>query len=122
VGAENLCHEAILVNQAAGAVTSLNPDPVKVGDVVGQPAQRRGLLQGSGGPVGVVEVFVLPQRGHKVALVPYQGPVGQFAAQLPIHRSMTEFIRGAWMAERTILVPAARKTSSNAVVKLASRS
>jgi hypothetical protein len=35
---------------------------------------------------------------------------------------MTEFIRGASMAERTILVPAARKTSSNAVVKLASRS
>jgi hypothetical protein len=34
---------------------------------------------------------------------------------------MTEFIRGAWMAERTILVPAARKTSSSAVVKLASR-
>jgi hypothetical protein len=27
---------------------------------------------------------------------------------------MTEFIRGAWMAERTIPVPAARKTSSNA--------
>ena len=31
MGAENLSHEAILVNQAAGAVTWLNPDPVRVG-------------------------------------------------------------------------------------------
>jgi hypothetical protein len=68
------------MNHAAGAVTSLNPDPVKVGDVAGQRAQRRGLLQGSVRPVGVAEVFVLPQHGHEVALVPYQGPVGQFAA------------------------------------------
>jgi|ERR1022692_1001007 hypothetical protein len=101
------------MNHAADAVTSLNPDPIKVGDVAGQPAQRRGLLQGSVRPVGVVEVFVLPQHGHKVALVPYQSPVEQFAAAAS--DSMTEFIRGAWMAERTILVPAARKTSSNAV-------
>jgi hypothetical protein len=38
VGAENLCHQAILMNHAADAVTSLNPDPIKVGDVAGQPA------------------------------------------------------------------------------------
>ena len=44
------------MNHAADAVTSLNPDPVKVGDVVGESAQRRGLLQGSVRPVGVVEV------------------------------------------------------------------
>ena len=56
------------MNHAADAATSLNPDPIKVGDVAGQPAQRRGLLQGSVRPVGVVEVFVLPQHGHKVAL------------------------------------------------------
>ena len=62
------------------AVTSLNPDPVKVGDVAGQPAQRRGLLQGSVSPVGVAEVFALPQHGHRVALVPYRSPVEQFAA------------------------------------------
>jgi len=48
------------MNHAAGAVTSLNPEQVKVGDVVGQPAQRRGLLQGAVRPVGVVEVFVFP--------------------------------------------------------------
>ena len=67
------------MNHAADAVTPLNAEQVKVGDVVGQPTQRRGLLQGAVRPVGVVEVFVL-------------------------------------------LVPAARKTSSNAAVKLVSRS
>jgi hypothetical protein len=51
VGAENLCHQAILMNNAADAVTSLNPGPVEVGDIAGQSAQRRGLLQGSVGPV-----------------------------------------------------------------------
>src|ERR1022692_2042866 len=80
------------MNHAADAVTSLNPDPIKVGEVAGQPAQRRGLLQGSVRPVGVVEVFVLPQHGHKVALVPYQSPVEQFAAAAS--DSMTEFISG----------------------------
>jgi hypothetical protein len=60
------------MNHAAGAVTSLNPEPVKAGDVVGKPAQRRGLLQGSVRPMGVAEVVVLPQHGHQVALVPYQ--------------------------------------------------
>ena len=35
VGAENLCDQAILVNQAAGAVTALDPEPVQVGDAVG---------------------------------------------------------------------------------------
>ncbi len=80
VGAETLCHQAMLMSHAACAVGSLNPDPVRVGDVAGQPAQRRGLLQGSVRPVGVVEVLILPQHGHKVALVPYQAPVEQFAA------------------------------------------
>ncbi len=35
---------------------------------------------------------------------------------------MTEFIRGAWTAERITLMPAAWNTESNAAVKLASRS
>jgi hypothetical protein len=46
-GAENLCHQAIFMNHGADAVTSLNPDPVKVGDVAGESAQRCGLLQGA---------------------------------------------------------------------------
>ena len=39
-------------------------------------------------PVGVVEVLVLPQHHHQVALVPDQGPVQQLtsaAANLPLH-------------------------------------
>ena len=47
------------MNHAADAVTSLHPEPVKVGDVAGEPAQWRGLLQGAVRPVGVAEVFVL---------------------------------------------------------------
>jgi hypothetical protein len=35
------------MDHAADAVTSLNPEPVKVGDVAGQSAQRRSLLQGA---------------------------------------------------------------------------
>jgi len=70
------------MNHAVGAVTSLNPEPVKVGEVVGKPAQRRGLVQGSVRPMGVVEVFVLPQHGHKVALVPHQSPVEQLDPRL----------------------------------------
>ena len=47
-------------------------------------------------PVGVVEILVLAQDGHQVTLVPGQGPVQQLTAgQLPIQRSMIEFIRGA---------------------------
>jgi hypothetical protein len=30
-------------------------------------------------PVRIVEVFVLPQHRHEVALVPDQGPVQQFS-------------------------------------------
>ena len=121
-GAENLCHQAVFMNHAADAVTSLNPEPVKVGDVAGQPAQRRGLLQGSVRPVGVVEVFVLPQHGHKVALVPYQSPVEQFAAAAadpPFHDRVHS---GRLDGGADDPGAAARKTSSNAVLKLASRS
>ena len=72
----------------------------------GSPAQRRGLLQGAV-PVGVVEVFVLAQDGHKVPLVHTRVRSSSSRRQLPIHRSMTAFIRGAWTAVRRILVPAA---------------
>jgi hypothetical protein len=38
VGAENLRHQAILMNHAPGAVTPLNPEMVQVGDAAGQRA------------------------------------------------------------------------------------
>jgi len=80
VGAENLCHQAIFMNHAPGAVTPLDPEMVQVGDAVGQRTERRGLAEGAVGPVGVVEVLVLAQDGHQVPLIPDQGPVQQLTA------------------------------------------
>jgi hypothetical protein len=52
------------MDHAADAVTSLNPEQVKVGDAAGESAQRRGLLQGAVRPVGSVstrpEVITYP--------------------------------------------------------------
>jgi hypothetical protein len=48
--------------------------------ILARDTQRRGLLQGSVRPVGVIEVLVLAQHGHQVPLVPDQGPVEQLAA------------------------------------------
>src|ERR1039457_3405919 len=70
VGAENLCHQAIFMNHAPGAVTPLDPEMVQVGDAVGYRAERRGLFQGAVRPVGVAGVLVLAQHDHQVPLVP----------------------------------------------------
>jgi hypothetical protein len=80
VGAENLCHQAIFMDRATGAVAPPDAETVQVGDVSWQRAKRRGLVQGAVRPVGVVGVLVLAQNGHQVALVPDQGPVEEFAA------------------------------------------
>jgi hypothetical protein len=64
VGADNLCHQAILTDNASRAVAPPDTEVIQVGDTkVRSSSSRR---------------------------------------QLPIQRSMIEFIRGAWMAERTI--------------------
>jgi len=76
------------MNHAVDAVAPLNPEMVQVGDTVGQRAQRRGLLEGSVRPVGIVEVFVLAQHDHQVLLVPDQGPAQQLTAAAtdpPLH-------------------------------------
>ena len=91
VGAENLCHQAIFVDDATRTVMPPDPEMIQVGDAIWQRPQWRGLVQGAVRPVGVIEVLILPQYHHQVALVPGQGPV----RQLPIHRSMIAFIRGA---------------------------
>src|SRR5689334_15751418 len=77
VGAENLCHQAIFVDDATRAVVAPDPEMIQVGDAVWQGPQWRGLVQSAARPVGVVEVLVLPQHRHQVALVPDQGPVQQ---------------------------------------------
>jgi hypothetical protein len=58
------------VNHTAGSVAPPNVERVQVGDASGQRAERRGLAQGAVRPVIVVEVLVLAQHGHQVALVP----------------------------------------------------
>jgi len=70
VGADNLCHQAIFVDHAAGAVAPLYPEMVQAGDAIWQRAQWRCLPEGSVRPVGVVEVLVLAQDGHQMPLVP----------------------------------------------------
>ena len=75
VGADNLCHQAIFMNHASGAVASPEAKVVQVGDAIWQRAQRRGLVQGAVRPVGVVEVLVLAQHSHQVPLVPDQRAV-----------------------------------------------
>src|SRR5450759_5111240 len=65
------------MNHASSAVAAKDAEVVQVGDAIRQRAKRRGLVQGAVWPVRVVEVFVLAQHGHQVALVPDQGPVQQ---------------------------------------------
>jgi len=54
MGAENLCHQAILMDHAPDAVAPPDADVVQVGDIIWQRAQRRGLVQGAVWPVRVV--------------------------------------------------------------------
>ena len=77
VGAENLCHQAILVDDATRAVMPPDPEMIQVGNAIWQRPQWRGLVQRAMRPVGIVEVLVLPQHHHQVAQVPDQGPVQQ---------------------------------------------
>ena len=108
------------MEDAASAVTPLDPEMVRVGDSVGHRAERSGLLEGAVWLMGVVEVLVLAQHGRQVRLVQYRVRSSSSRRQLLIQRSMTEFIRGARAAERMTLKPAARNTASNAAVTLAS--
>ena len=59
--AENLCHQVIFVEDAASAVTALDPEMIQISNAAGQGAERRGLVQGAVRPVRVVEVLVLAQ-------------------------------------------------------------
>jgi hypothetical protein len=40
VGAENLCHQVIFVEDAASAVTPLDPELIQISNAVGQGAKR----------------------------------------------------------------------------------
>jgi hypothetical protein len=44
VGAGNLCHQAIFMNHASGAVAPPEAEVVQVGDAIWQRAEWRGLV------------------------------------------------------------------------------
>jgi hypothetical protein len=58
VRAENLYHQAILMNHALGAVAPPDTEVVQVGDTIWQ---RGSLVQGAVRPVRVIEVLVFAQ-------------------------------------------------------------
>ena len=64
VGAENLCHQAIFVDDAARAVMPPDLEMIRVGDAIWQGPQWRGLVQGAVRPVGVVPED-LPHRRRR---------------------------------------------------------
>jgi hypothetical protein len=70
----------------------------------------------------VVMVLVLGQDSLQVLLAQDQNRSRSSRRRVPIRRSQVAFIRGAWTAVRTIVVPAAWKTASNEAVKLGPRS
>jgi len=94
-GAENLCHQAILVDDATRAVMPPGPEMIQVGDAIcsgrsARPGPGRGAAGGSCRSPRTPE-----QHHHQVAQVPDQGPVQQLtpaAANPPLH---DRFIRGA---------------------------
>jgi hypothetical protein len=95
VGAEHLCHQAIFVDDATRAVMPPDLEVIQVGDAIWQRPQWRGLVQGAVRPVGVVEVLVLPQPIIRWRWFQIRVRSSSSRRQLPIHRSMIEFIRGA---------------------------
>jgi hypothetical protein len=52
VGAENLCHQVIFVDDAARAVTPPYAELIQICDAIWQGTHRRGLVQGTVRPVG----------------------------------------------------------------------
>jgi hypothetical protein len=47
LGVENLCHQAVFVDDAARAVVAPDPEMIQVGDAIWQRPQWRGLAQGA---------------------------------------------------------------------------
>jgi hypothetical protein len=45
VGAENLCHQVIFVEDAASAVAQPDPEIIQISNAVGQGAERCGLFR-----------------------------------------------------------------------------
>jgi hypothetical protein len=87
--------------------------------------QRSGQLpdqRGQHRPVGVAGVLVLRSTIIRWRWFQIRVRSSSSRRQLPIRRSVIEFMRGAATAERMTRVPAAWNTASDACVKLVSRS
>jgi hypothetical protein len=83
------------VDDATRAVMPPDPEMIQVGDVIWQRPQWRGLVQGAVRPAGVAESSY--SRSTIIRWRWFQIRVRSSSSrrQLPIHRSMIEFIRGA---------------------------
>ena len=84
-----------------------------VGDALGDALVRPGR---------VVVHLVFGQDGVQMALPENQHAVQKLPRRVPTTRSQIAFIREAWTAVCTILVPAVWKTASNEAVKFDPRS
>jgi hypothetical protein len=58
------------VDDATHSVMPPDPEMIQVGDIIWQGPQWRRLVQRTVRPVRIVEVLVLPQHHHQVALIP----------------------------------------------------
>jgi hypothetical protein len=115
----------VLVDQAAQDGFSVDPFAVEVGDGEGATvvfAIGNALGDALVRPGRVVVRLVFGQDSAQMALPEDRHAVEELTAQVPTRRSQVAFIRGAWTAVRTILVPAAWKTASNEPVKFEPRS
>jgi hypothetical protein len=116
-----LCDQVIFVDQTTG--TSLFSDAVLVEiNWLGQGFQRRGCAQSAVGAVLIVVGLVLAQDPPQVGLVPDKGAVQELASASAVQRSAMAFIRGVWILQSTVRIPASARTASKAVVKLEPRS
>jgi hypothetical protein len=69
-----------IVDDAISAIMPTDPEMIQVGDAIWQGPQWRSLIQGTVRPVRIVEILVLPQHRHQVALVPDEGLVEQLTS------------------------------------------
>ena len=81
------------MDDAARAVILPDPEMIEVGDGIWQGPQGRGLAQGAVRPVGVVEVLVCRSAVIRWRWFQIRVRSNSSRRQLPIHRSMIEFIR-----------------------------
>jgi hypothetical protein len=89
-----VCHQAIFVNDASGAIAPSEAEVVQVGDAIGQRAKRRGLVQGAVRPVSARSLSCLAvalryishatSGNHESCLASWPTPCGRSAIIDPV--------------------------------------